>query len=48
MYVFRFSGGMLSGKLPAEMTEDDFVDALYKRLEEISRLIAAKKAEAIV
>lgn len=36
------------GKLPAEMTEDDFIAALYKRLEEVSRLIVAKKAEAII
>ncbi len=36
------------GKLHAEITEEDFIAALYKRLEEISRLIDAKKAEVVV
>ena len=36
------------GKLPAEITEEDFIAALYKRLEEISRLIDTKKAEVVV
>ncbi|MCJ7806985.1 MAG: hypothetical protein MUP57_05515, partial [Clostridia bacterium] len=36
------------GKLPAEITEEDFIAALYKRLEEISLLIDTKKAEVVV